>query len=222
MILNRDPYHFRDEARNFQTELSKHNMDIRTCDNFTSSFKHMLFMEFLYCSHPTLSHKKFVKSIIYDVLNSIISIINKRERYLYLNIRSMVEHIARIALQKIDNGGDFDITVRSNDFQSLKENKPNENWLYLHQQYKQSCSWIHSSSNVGLNISSTFNELLVGDTKSSSAKQSTHLNTLTSEIIRVFYNYYENEIKNTFMRRMDAMKYLVGKNNFEYFSANFT
>ncbi|EOA4363276.1 hypothetical protein QU768_06340 [Proteus mirabilis] len=221
MLINRDPYHFKEEVSSFQQELCNLDLSVGAKDNFTSSFKHVLFMEFLYCSHPDLSHKKFVKSIIYDVLSSILAIIQKRERYLYLNVRSMIEHIARIALQKIDNGGDFDITVRSKDFELLKTNKPSENWIYLHQQYKQSCGWIHSSSNVGLNILSTFNELLTGDIKNSSLKQSIYLNKLTSEIVRVFYSYYENEIKNIFMRKMDAMKYLVGKSNFTYFSINF-
>lgn len=44
----------------------------------------------------------------------------KRERYLQLNIRSMVEHIARIALNKSYAGGDFDGTVRRVDFEYLK------------------------------------------------------------------------------------------------------
>ncbi|ELQ6264783.1 hypothetical protein R2305_004247, partial [Cronobacter malonaticus] len=95
-------------------------LDTRTENNLTSAYKHALFLEFIYNSHPEISHKTFIKSIIYDVLSSITAIINKRERYLHLNFRSMIEHLARISLQKVDNGGDFDITIRTVDFESLK------------------------------------------------------------------------------------------------------
>lgn len=217
MILQRDPYGFRDDAKKFIAKIKEFEVDTRTENNLTSSFKHVLFLEFIHNSHPALSYKRFVKCIIYDVLSSIIAIIHKRERYFHLNIRSMVEHLARISLQKIDNGGDFDITVRTVDFENLKLTNTNENWVYMHGQYKQACSWIHSSSKVTLNIASSFTELLSADSKSNTAKLSTHLHMLTSELLKILFNYYEDEIKTTFYRTRGEMKYLVGKHNYEIF-----
>lgn len=217
MILSRDPFGFKREVKAFRDLLVSFNLDEGTETNLSTTYKHMVFLEFIYNAVPNLSYKTFLKSIIYDVLNSIISIINKRERYLQLNIRSMVEHTARIALQKIDNGGDFDITVRLQDFINLKENNRDENWNYLHQQYTQACSWLHSSSNIQLDIKATFDDLLLGDSKRSMLKQSVHLYTMSSEIIVTLFNYYEDEIKAVFIRSRGDIRYLLGKRIFDVY-----
>jgi len=181
----------------------------------------MILLEFIINTQNEISHKQFLKSIIYDVLSAIVSILQNRERYFQLNIRSMVEHTARISLQKIDMGGDFDITVRLQDFTLLKAQNVNENWNYLHQQYTQACSWLHSSSNIALNISSTFCELLVSDLKTNNKRMSTHLNTITNEITRTLFNYYYNPIKTSFYRSWNEFRYLVGPANFDYFNQKF-
>ncbi|ELY3552262.1 hypothetical protein SMX17_001626 [Cronobacter turicensis] len=196
-------------------------LDTRTENNLTSAYKHALFLEFIYNSHPEISHKTFIKSIIYDVLSSITAIINKRERYLHLNFRSMIEHLARISLQKVDNGGDFDITIRTVDFESLKNSNIDENWTYMHSQYKQACGWLHSSSKVKLNITASFQDLLNSDSNSNAAKLSTHLQKMTTETLKIFFNYYVNEIQTSFFRKPIEMKYVVGNHNFEYFSNKF-
>ncbi|HDT2137529.1 TPA: hypothetical protein RCG90_000054 [Enterobacter roggenkampii] len=191
--------------------------DTRTENNLTSAYKHVLFLEFIHNSNPEISHKTFIKSIIYDVLSSITAILHKRERYLHLNFRSMIEHLARISLQKVDNGGDFDITVRTVDFENLKFTNTDENWAYMHSQYKQACGWLHSSSKVKLNITASFPDLLTSDSKSNAAKLSTHLQKMTTETLKIFFNYYVVEIQSSFYRTRGEMRYLVGNHNFEYF-----
>lgn len=104
-MLQRDPHGFRKDVKEFITMIKLFQVDIRTENNLTSAYKHVLFLEFIHNSHPEISHKTFIKSIIYDVLSSITAILHKRERYLHLNFRSMIEHLARISLQKVDNGG---------------------------------------------------------------------------------------------------------------------
>ncbi|EEZ1247368.1 hypothetical protein E4L52_005218 [Escherichia coli] len=192
-------------------------VDIRTENNLTSAYKHVLFLEFIHNSHPEISHKTFIKSIIYDVLSSITAILHKRERYLHLNFRSMIEHLARISLQKVDNGGDFDITIRTLDFENLKSTNTDENWAYMHSQYKQACGWLHSSSKVKLNITASFPDLLKSDSKSNAAKLSTHLQKMTTEMLKIFFNYYVDEIQTSFYRTRGEMRYVPGNHNFEYF-----
>ncbi|EFJ7225368.1 hypothetical protein KWJ91_005048 [Escherichia coli] len=192
-------------------------VDIRTENNLTSAYKHVLFLEFIHNSHPEISHKIFIKSIIYDVLSSITAILHKRERYLHLNFRSMIEHLARISLQKVDNGGDFDITIRTLDFENLKSTNTDENWAYMHSQYKQACGWLHSSSKVKLNITASFPDLLKSDSKSNAAKLSTHLQKMTTEMLKIFFNYYVDEIQTSFYRTRGEMRYVLGNHNFEYF-----
>ncbi|HFO6747504.1 TPA: hypothetical protein ACHKVJ_005619, partial [Escherichia coli] len=116
----------------------------------------------------------------------------------HLNFRSMIEHLARISLQKVDNGGDFDITIRTLDFENLKSTNTDENWAYMHSQYKQACGWLHSSSKVKLNITASFPDLLKSDSKSNAAKLSTHLQKMTTEMLKIFFNYYVDEIQTSF------------------------
>lgn len=216
-MLQRDPHGFRKDVKEFITLIKSFQTDTRTENNLTSAYKHVLFLEFIHNSNPEISHKTFIKSIIYDVLSSITAILHKRERYLHLNFRSMIEHLARISLQKVDNGGDFDITVRTVDFENLKSTNTDENWAYMHSQYKQACGWLHSSSKVKLNITASFPDLLTSDSKSNAAKLSTHLQKMTTETLKIFFNYYVVEIQSSFYRTRGEMRYLVGNHNFEYF-----
>nr|WP_314983530.1 hypothetical protein [uncultured Pantoea sp.] len=221
MTLLKDPHGLRSELETFKLSIKDFDIGNIVKENFYATYKRMVLLEFLLNTQPEISHKKFIKSIIYDVLSAIVSVLHHRERYFQLNIRSMVEHTARISLQRIDMGGDFDITVRLQDFISLKEQNKNENWNYLHQQYTQACSWLHSSSNVGLNISATFNELLISDLKTNEKRMSNHLNTITNEIIRTLFNYYNSHIKTSFFRSRNELKYLVGPANFIHFQKSF-
>ncbi|EOW0555553.1 hypothetical protein ACOSY3_005065 [Escherichia coli] len=216
-MLQRDPHGFRKDVKEFITMIKSFQVDIRTENNLTSAYKHVLFLEFIHNSHPEISHKIFIKSIIYDVLSSITAILHKRERYLHLNFRSMIEHLARISLQKVDNGGDFDITIRTLDFENLKSTNTDENWAYMHSQYKQACGWLHSSSKVKLNITASFPDLLKSDSKSNAAKLSTHLQKMTTEMLKIFFNYYVDEIQTSFYRTRGEMRYVLGNHNFEYF-----
>ncbi|HHI2552118.1 hypothetical protein ACU6ZS_09230 [Klebsiella aerogenes] len=216
-MLQRDPHGFRKDVKEFITLIKSFQTDTRTENNLTSAYKHVLFLEFIHNSNPEISHKTFIKSIIYDVLSSITAILHKRERYLHLNFRSMIEHLARISLQKVDNGGDFDITVRTVDFENLKSTNTDENWAYMHSQYKQACGWLHSSSKVKLNITASFPDLLTSDSKSNAAKLSTHLQKMTTETLKIFFNYYVVEIQTSFYRTRGEMRYVLGNHNFEYF-----
>lgn len=216
-MLQRDPHGFRKDVKEFITMIKSFQVDIRTENNLTSAYKHVLFLEFIHNSHPEISHKTFIKSIIYDVLSSITAILHKRERYLHLNFRSMIEHLARISLQNVDNGGDFDITIRTLDFENLKSTNTDENWAYMHSQYKQACGWLHSSSKVKLNITASFPDLLKSDSKSNAAKLSTHLQKMTTEMLKIFFNYYVDEIQTSFYRTRGEMRYVLGNHNFEYF-----
>lgn len=56
----------------------------------------------------------------------------------------------------------------------------------MHSQYKQACGWLHSSSKVKLNITASFPDLLKSDSKSNAAKLSTHLQKMTTEMLKIF------------------------------------
>lgn len=87
----------------------------------------------------------------------------------------------------------------------------------MHSQYKQACGWLHSSSKVKLNITASFPDLLKSDSKSNAAKLSTHLQKMTTEMLKIFFNYYVDEIQTSFYRTRGEMRYVLGNHNFEYF-----
>ncbi|HGP2176151.1 TPA: hypothetical protein ACLGS9_004878, partial [Salmonella enterica] len=99
-MLSNDPYGNRAETDRFRQEATKYLSDESDINTLVSVFKHVRIYSMIIEMNTNLSHKSHVKGIIYDSLNSIVAILNKRERYLHLNLRSMIEHIARIALNK--------------------------------------------------------------------------------------------------------------------------
>ncbi|HIF9162523.1 TPA: hypothetical protein ACX6PK_003395 [Photobacterium damselae] len=195
-------------------------------DNFTktqdknllaSSFKLILFLKLIIVNNPEIKHKKNINGAIYDSLNSLVAIFSKRERYLHLNLRSLIEHIARIALDKIDGGGDFDGSVRRKDFLNLKDQRTDENWKYMHETYIRGCHYIHASPQARLNVHATLNELISGDNTSSQSKQIALFQNVMSEVIKIFIVYYEEEISNTFLRTQNELRFILGNSLYKKF-----
>lgn len=209
-MLSVDPFNTRDDVARFRQEVSKIFPNQQDINILISVFKLATLLNIVIKNDNNLNHKNFIYGIIYDTLNSIIAIFSLRERYLYLNIRSMIEHIARIALNKRYNGNDFDGTVRRRDFDYLKESRGGEGWKYMHDTYTRACHYVHSSPEAGLNFTATFAELIVNDHTTKPAKQILNLQKVLSSIIKIFIVYYESEISSTFFRSQGELKYLLG------------
>ncbi|CAI1523039.1 Uncharacterised protein [Serratia fonticola] len=210
MLLTKDPHSTRRDILSFKAEVEKYLSNKSDIDLMLSIFKQAAFLNILICSNDTLNHKNHINGMIYDTLNSIISILNKRERYLHLNIRSIIEHIARIALNKTYQGGDYDGTVRRKDFDFLKKEKPSENWKYLHESYIRACHFIHSSPQAKLNVTSTFMELLHSDHGAKVSKQIITLHKNITTITKIFLVYFISEISSTFFRTQTELRFLLG------------
>jgi len=194
-----------EEARKYYS----HEQDINL---LVSIFKLATFLNIVLIRNDRLNHKNFVQGIIYDILNSLIAILNLRERYLHLNLRSMIEHIARIALDKIYKGNDFDGTVRRKDFDYLKQERSNENWKYMHDTYTRACDYVHSSPKANLNTTSKFIDLMRNDHVTKPSKQIITLQKVVSAIMKIFIVYYEVEISTAFFRSQSELRYLLGPN----------
>ncbi|EAY0538815.1 hypothetical protein B2I68_23780 [Salmonella enterica] len=218
-MLSNDPYGNRAETDRFRQEATKYLSDESDINTLVSVFKHVRIYSMIIEMNTNLSHKSHVKGIIYDSLNSIVAILNKRERYLHLNLRSMIEHIARIALNKTYSGGDFDGMVRRRDFDYLKSNRRNENWNYLHNVYINACHYVHFSPQANINTSATFLQLLVNDCHSSQKNLIRNLHRLTSSVMETYITYFHYEVASTFYRSMADLKYLLGNSLYTKFKA---
>ncbi len=130
-MLSNDPYSVRRESALFRVEVEKYIQTQHEANLMVGIFKSISFYNLIIDLETNINHRNHIKGLIYDILNSLVAILQKRERYLQLNIRSMVEHIARIALNKTYTGNDFDGTVRRADFDFLKQTKPLEKLVFL-------------------------------------------------------------------------------------------
>lgn len=216
-MLTKDPFNTRADIKLFINEAQKHFKAEQDISLLVSVFKLISLLNIIIKLNDRLNHKVYVQGIIYDTINALIAIFTLRERYLQLNIRSMIEHIARIALNKTYQGGDFDGTVRRKDFDHLKKNKQIENWKYMHETYIRACQYLHSSPQAKLNITSTFLELLSDDSTTKPSKQIVNLQKIISATTRIFIIYYVEEISSTFYRSQGELKFLLGGSLYTFY-----
>ena len=216
-MLSNDPYNVRAESKSFRLEVIKYITSENEINLLMSIFKHVSLYNLLIDLNGNLNHKTHIKGIVYDSLNSIVAIFNQRERYLQLNVRSLIEHIARIILNKSYTGNDFDETVRRRDFDYLKVNNASENWHYMHGVYIKACQFVHFSPKANLNVSSKLLQLLENDCTSSQVSLIRNLHKTSTAIIRVFIKYFHVEIASTFFRTKSDLKFLLGNSLYNEF-----
>lgn len=216
-MLTHDPFNISKDVILFKDEVQKHLTKEDEINKAISIFRQVSLCNTLLIMSPNLNHSTYLKGFIYDVLNSIIAIIKKRERYLQLNFRSMVEHIARITLNKIDNGGEFDQTVRTRDFDYLKRNVADENWSYLHDVYINACHYIHSSPQANLDITSNFLSLMDGDCNSNQHNMIKKLQKVVTELMRIIIKHYHIFFSNIFFRNNKHLEKIMGKSLYTYY-----
>lgn len=213
-MISHNPFGSKKELKLFLIEVDKHFSKEEDRNLLSSSFKLIIFLKLMVEHNNNINHKRVINAAIYDSLNALVAIFNSRERYLQLNIRSLTEHIARIAIDKLDNKDSFDQNVKRQFFLDLKSKKPNENWKYIHETYIRACNYVHLSSKSKLNINSTFSDLLIGDSTSSKSKQISLFQKILSEIMSIFILYYKEEIENTFFRNKGELKFILGQKLF--------
>lgn len=218
-MLATHPFGSKVAVISFTCEAKKHYSNTQELNLLTNIFKLAVFLKVMVEQGNKLPHEYYINGVIYDTLNSIISIFELRERYLNINLRSLIEHISRIALNKAYNGGDYDDTVRRKDFEYLKKERPNQDWKYMHECYVHACHYVHSSPKANLNINAAFSDLLCKDSTTKPIKQIEKLHKILSSTIKIFIFYFESEISNTFYRNQGELKYVLGSSLYkEYLS----
>ncbi len=139
-------------------------------NNFIITEEHKNFFRFV--SKRILFHKEFFilncnfyssKVLISDFLNLIVSIIDNRTRYIYLNERSIIENYMRLILvSSLENDH-----VTMNLFINLKTNFPSvfneENYSMLRSEYLTACGYIHGGEDLNSDLSSYFNECIASN-----------------------------------------------------------
>ncbi|EKJ7591511.1 TPA: hypothetical protein ACQJV5_002751 [Klebsiella pneumoniae] len=216
-MFTQDPFNIGRDVNSFRAEVQKHLTSTDEINKSVSIFRQVSLCNTILNHTANLNHSSYIRGFIYDTLNSLIAIIKKRERYLQLNFRSMVEHVARISLNKNYNGGDFDQTVRRKDFDFLKAHQVDEGWAYLHNVYINACHYVHSSPKANLNVTSKFLSLMEGDCNSTQHKMVKKLHEVVSALMKVIIKYYYQNISNIFFRNKKDLEKIMGKSLYSYY-----
>lgn len=218
-MISRDPFNIKNDTDSFRRIISSRFNIENDINKLISVFRHASICNTLIQMTPNLSHSSCLNGFIYDVLNSVVSIIEKRERYFQLNCRSMIEHIARITANKVNNNNEFDLTVRRKDFDALKKCTLNSNWNYLHSAYSNACHYIHSSPSARLNFASKFNSLLASDLQTTQSKMIETLCKISSELMKDVVFRYHQEISDIFFRNPADLKKIMGNSLYNHYKS---
>lgn len=220
-MLSTYPFGSRNELHLFIAETKKHFKEASEHDvNLLSNvFKLTFFIKLLIEKSDHDEYKKGLEIIVYDSLSSIVSIFDSRERYLNLNIRSIIESVTRIIL--MGENKNFDGYIKRKCYDDLKKNKPNENWKFMHETYTYTCSYVHLSNKANININAKFIDILNGDSKTNRTKLIVKLQKVLSESVNLIINYFNNEIANVFHRNNSELRYILGKSLYTKYELKF-
>jgi len=166
------------------------------------------------------SNKKYLfsfKVIVSDLFSLIFTVIEKKERYCFLNERSIIENFTRI-LVSVSIEEDY---ITKNVLEKLKKKLTFKEISFINNEYDISCGYIHGSDILSETLISIFSDnLLVKNNKSFSSnkrKCSFYLRIikLLSIYEKLLINKYPNEIDGIFFKEKDIFEYLTNKNSLE-------
>lgn len=209
-MLATHPFGSKVAVTRFTVEAKKHHSNTQELNLLISIFKLAVFLKVMIEQGNKSPYEYNINGIVYDTLNSIIAIFESRDRYLNLNLRSLIEHIARISLSNSFGGMDYDQTVRRKDFEQLKKENPNEGWKYMHECYSHACSYLHASPKANLNIDATFLELLCKDSTTKTIIQIEKTQKILSTAVKIFITNFQTEVSSVFIRNQGELKYMLG------------
>ncbi|MEQ5325288.1 MULTISPECIES: hypothetical protein [Proteus] len=210
-----DPYKFKVELQALNSFIEAYPLEHHERNLITNCFKNIIFYNHI--SGEDVFYQ-YLQGIIYDSLNSIISIITNKERYLQLNLRSIVENIARITLKNNIDNTEYSDFIKTEDFSVLKRNNDMRTWNYLHQIYSRACLYIHSSPEAKLNITHTFEQLMNNDTCTNRTKQIETLQRTLHHITKVLLVNFHTEISDIFIRTKKELKFLISPSLFTMYN----
>ncbi len=188
-----------------------YNFDISQCDaNFFSFIsKHIVFFKYIYDGSDNLY---FVKVLISDFYYLVLSIVKSEERYMYVNLRSIIENYTRAIMQ---------VTVQDNHVtQSVFEQLSQTNfrcnftapeYSLIKSEYVTACGYVHGGDILCNSLASVLSECEHFPTPK---KKRNEYYAQWSKMIKVFDRLliaqYPDFINGRFHRRKSVMGYLIG------------
>nr|DAS87825.1 MAG TPA: hypothetical protein [Caudoviricetes sp.] len=157
------------------------------------------------------------KVIVSDLFSLIFTIIEKKERYCFLNERSIIENFTRI-LVSISIAEDY---VTKNVLDKLKKETTNKEFSFINNEYINSCGYVHGSDILNGTLISFFSNNL--SEKNTKIFNSTKKKCVFFLRIEKLLNIYEkllickfsDKIDGIFFKEKDVFEYMTSKKHLE-------
>lgn len=178
---------------------------------FSMVAKHIIFLKYFITSLEKPKESNYIKTIISDLYFLVLSIINMEQRYIYVNIRSIIENSIRMFT---------DISVEENYstkdiFEKIKIEIGRNDYSLLKSEYRVACNYIHGGSLLEDKLVFVLDEYSQNNKMSSKEKNSFY--SRICRLIKIFDRqiilHYSEYVNGCFHRRKSLMEYLIGKGN---------
>ena len=191
---------------------------------FSFILRKILFYKKLSRYWSNKKHLFLFKVIVSDLFSLIFTIIEKKERYCFLNERSIIENFTRI-LVSVSIEEDY---VTKNVLDKLKEKITFKEYSFINNEYINSCRYVHGSDILNGTLISIFsNNLLEKNTKifnSSRKKCAFYLRiekllNIYEKLLNIYekllINKFPNKIDGIFFKEKDIFEYMTNKNHLD-------
>lgn len=209
-ILNNDPFGIKKEINLLRNDFLELGFPENERNSLIKSVKFILFFKIL---SNYREENNFYINMVYDLLNALVSIINNQDRYFHLSIRSSIEQMARIDLNR-DVSNKKSCMIHIYDFEYLKSNgcrKAQEHWEKLYENYKNACLYVHGSPDSGIDFIASYNELRNNKLKLNIKQFIKRLNAVCFHLITISSIHDKNLIQEIFWRNKSDLIYLLGE-----------
>ena len=210
--MNNDPLGVRRECFVFSEIIQAGNIPSKYRNKIVFISKKLIFFDLLIKGQELSQEICFIlRSIIYDFLSCFIAISERRERYVQVNLRSLVEHAARLQLRDVIDESIDRSYITKDKLDLLKSSFGRKHWNYMHQVYKEACLFIHSSPKSGIELHTTYLEIESGDRCINYKKYCNIMEKTCVIVSSIVTEQYGSQIINLFLRTKTELEYLLGK-----------
>lgn len=176
-------------------------------DFFSFIAKHIVFFKYLYLGNQNIY---FYKVLISDLYYLILSIIDNKTRYMYLNERSIIENyircIMRVSIQ------DNHITKDVFEEMRRKSFKCDFSDTLIKSEYIVSCGYIHGGEILNDNLAFVFEQCSNNNLKICERKKYyLRLQKILKTFDKLFITENDIYISGCFHRKKSILEYLLGK-----------
>lgn len=184
------------------------------CSFFALIAKHIIFYKYFYYSSLTEIEKGYIKTIISDLYYLVLSIMDKEKRYIYVNVRSIIENNIRL-VTTISLEDNFITFVAFEKLKEMKYRMTDDEYSLIRNEYRVACNYVHGGKLLEDNLSFVFEECFIKPQMSDKEKNAFYKRI--GDILKIFDKFviaqYTDIVNGCFHRSKSLLSYLIGNDN---------